>query len=97
MIVSLLRQKWYPLFLPKPGVKKYKIYSWKAVGLQPFEGITFNRIFDRKAKFLSIIAAEKYLLSEDAYIKYAKSNNFNLNTKSECYLEFSLNHESSSP
>jgi len=95
MITALLRQRWYPIFLPKSGVKKYKIYAWKAVGFHPFEGVFFNRLFDSKAKRLSVAAAEKNLLSEDAYIKYAKHNKFKLSAKSDVYLEFSVDSESS--
>lgn len=87
-ITYLLAQKWYPIFLPKPSVKTFKIYSWKAVGLCPFEGVIFNRGLDRKSKFLSIAESEKNLLEEDAYIHYAESNGFRLDTKSEHYLEF---------
>ncbi len=87
-ISYLLRQKWYPIFLPKPDVRVFKIYSWKAVGLCPYEGVIFNRMFDSKSKFLSIQEAEKSLLTEDDYIQYANSKGFSLNTKADHYLEF---------
>jgi len=77
-------------------VKKFKIYAWKAVVLHPFEGITFNRVHDRKVKRLTIAGAERHLLSEEAYVRYAKSNNFKLIAKYEHCLEFSLDSESSS-